>query len=185
MERIQDEMTALASQGLSIELIKQGECLEFDAETKINKKNKYTLLEPVAKVIEMYTKDLQAAYVTIEQLETELAESQTALDNVTQAANKSAQQVKQILAGEKKFGDAEKKLAELMANVEQLRQSHAEDGALIAQLQQKIQDAQANEDSINELTKDVQFVLNALETSMKNAGINLDDILNSIESVIN
>ena len=119
MERIQNDATALSSQGLTIELIKRGECLEFDAEKKINRKNKYTLLAPVEKVIDMYTKDLQAAYLTIEQLETELKESQNALDEVTEAATKSAHQVKQVLAGERKFGEAETKLAELMASVEQ------------------------------------------------------------------
>lgn len=177
MERIQDEMTALASQGLTIDLIKKGECLEFDPEKKIDRKQEYTLLKPVTAIIEMYTKDLQAAYLMIEQLEGELKDSQEALDEVTKAANKSAQQVKQVLAGEKRFGEAETKLAELMANVEQLRQSHADDGALIAQLRQQIIDAKNIADTVPALAEDVQFVLDSLEKSLTDAGLSLDDIL--------
>ncbi len=181
MERIQNEATALATQGLTVDLIKQGECLEFDPEKKIDKRQKYTLLEPVTKIIEMYTKDLQQAYLTIEQMEAELAETQKSLDEVTEAARQSAQQVKQVLAGERKFGEAETKLAELMASVEQLRQSHADDGALIAQLRQQITDAQQLAETVPALAQDVQFVLDALENSLAEAGLNIDDILNDID----
>lgn len=181
MERIQNEATALSQMGLSVDLIKQGECLEFDEEKKINRKNKYTLLEPVAKVIDMYTKDLQQAYLTIEALEAEAAEAKKSLDEVTAAAKKSAEQVRAVLAGERKFGEAENKLAELMASVEQLRQSHADDGALIAQLRQQITDAQRLAETVPALAQDVQYVLDALEKSLAEAGLNIDDILNGIE----
>lgn len=182
MERIQNDATALSTMGLTIDLIKQGECLEFDPETKVNaRKNKYTLLEPVTKVIDLYTKDLQAAYMTIEQLEGELKESQSALDEVTKAATRSAEQVKQVLAGEKRFDAAETKLAELMASVEQLRQSHADDGALIAQLKQQIADAQKMADTVPELAQDVQYILTALEKALTESGISLEDILDGIE----
>lgn len=177
MERITDEMTALASQRLTIDLIKQGECLEFEAEKKINKKADYTLLAPVTAIIGMYTKDLQQAYLTIEQLEDEITDMKKAMEDVTEAAKKSADQVKQVLAGEKRFGEAETKLAELMASVEQLRQSHADDGALIANLRQQIADAQALADEVPALAQDVQMVLDALEVSLKEAGLDLDDIL--------
>ena len=177
MERIQTESTALGTQGLTIDLIKQGECMEFDAETKFNKKLKYTRLDLVVKIIDLYTKDLQQAYAVVEQLEGELSDSQKALDEVTEAAKKSAQQVRAVLAGEKKFSDAETKLAELMASVEQLRQSHAEDGALIAQLRQQITEAQHLANTVPELAQDVQFVLDALEKSMNEYGIDINDIL--------
>ena len=179
MERIQNDATALSSQGLTIELIKRGECLEFDAEKKINRKNKYTLLAPVEKVIDMYTKDLQAAYLTIEQLETELKESQNALDEVTEAATKSAQQVKQVLAGERKFGEAETKLAELMASVEQLRQSHAGDTALISQLKRQAEEAQELARTVPELAADVQFVLDALQNALAEEGLDVNEILDA------
>lgn len=181
MERIQNEATALSSMGLTIDLIKGGECLEFDAETKINRKNKYTLLDPVAKVISMYTKDLQQAYLVIEQMEAELKDTQAALDEVTEAATRSAQQVKQVLAGERRFGDAEHKLAELMASVEQLRQSHADDGAVIAQLRQQIAEVQSIADSVPELAGDVQFVLDALEKSLADYGIDINDIIDNLD----
>lgn len=181
MERIQNDQTELSKMGLTTDLIKQGQCLEFDEEKRINKKNKYTLLEPVAKVIDMYTKDLQTAYMMIEQLESELAESQRALEEVTEAATKSAEQVRKVLAGEKKFGDAEKRLAELMASVEQLRQSHADDGALIAQLRQQIQDAQQLAATVPELAEDVQYVLDALQASLADAGLDLEEILSSLD----
>lgn len=181
MERIQNDATQLNTMGLSVDLIKQGECLEFEAEAKIKKNLKYTQLEPVSKVIEMYTKDLQAAYLTIEQLEAELKDSQKALDEVTEAATKSAQQVKQVLAGEKKFSDAETKLAELMASVEQLRQSHADDGALIAQLRQQIVDAQNIAKEVPILAQDVQDVLMALEKSLAESGIDINEILDSLD----
>lgn len=181
MERIQNDTTALSQMGLTIDLIKSGERLEFDEAKKINRKEKYTLLEPVTQVIELYTKDLQAAYLLIEQMEEELAESKKALDEVTAAATKSAQQVKQVLAGEKRFGDAERKLAELMASVEKLRQSHADDGALIAQLRQQIADAQTVAETVPELAQDVQFVLDALEKSLADSGIDLSDLLDSLE----
>ena len=139
------------------------------------------MLEPVGKVIDLYTKDLQAAYNTIEQLEAELADSKKALDEVTEAARTSAQQVKMVLAGEKKFGEAENRLAELMASVEQLRQSHADDGALIANLRQQIKDAQELADTVPALASDVQFVLDALEKSLADAGLDIDDILKDVE----
>lgn len=181
MERISNDATALSQMGLSVDLIKQGECLEFDEEKKINRKNKYTLLEPVAKVIDMYTKDLQQAYLTIEALEAELADSQKSLDEVTEAAKKSADQVRAVLAGERKFGEAESRLAELMASVEQLRQSHADDGALIAQLRQQIADAQQLAATVPELANDVQYVLDSLEKSLAEAGLSIDDILADME----
>lgn len=182
MERIQNENTALSEMGLTIDLIKQGECLEFDEEKKINaRKNKYTLLGPVAKVIDLYTKDLQQAYAVIEQLEAELRENQKALDEVTEAANKSAQQVRKVLAGEKKFGEAETKLAELMASVEQLRQSHADDGAKIAMLKQQVAEAQELAKTVPELAADVQYVLDALEKSLAESGISIDEILDTLE----
>lgn len=181
MERIQNEDTKLSTMGLSIDLIKEGECLEFEADEKINKKLKYTQLAPVTKVIDMYTKDLQAAYLMIETLEAELKDSQKALDEVTEAATKSAQQVKQVLAGEKKFGEAETKLAELMASVEQLRQSHADDGALIAQLRQQIVDAQNIANEVPALAQDVQDVLMALEKSLTESGIDINEILDSLD----
>lgn len=177
MERIQNEATALNSIDLTIELIKQGECLEFDEEKKINRKNKYTLLEPVTKVINMYTKDLQQAYLVIEQLEAELADTKKAFNEVTEMANRSAKQVRQVLEGEKRFTDAESKLAELMASVEQLRQSHADDGALIAQLKQQISEAQELANTVPELAQDVQFVLDAVESSLKSYGIDLDELI--------
>lgn len=181
MERIQNENTALNAMGLTVDLVRQGECLEFEAEKKIDRKKQYTLLEPVTKIIDMYTKDLQAAYNTIEQLENELADSKKALDEVTEAARTSAQQVKAVLAGEKKFSVAENKLAELMASVEQLRQSHADDGALIASLRQQIKDAQELADTVPALASDVQFVLDALEKSLAEAGMDIDDILKDID----
>ena len=36
MKRIQNETTALNSMGLTIDLVRKGECLEFDAEKKID-----------------------------------------------------------------------------------------------------------------------------------------------------
>lgn len=183
MERIQNENTALSAMGLTVDLVKQGECLEFEEEKRPNaRKNKYTLLAPVTKVIDMYTKDLQQAYATIEQLEAENADMKKALDEVTEAANKSAQQVRQVLAGERKFSEAETKLAELMASVEQLRQSHADDGAKIALLKQQVAEAQELAKTVPELAEDVQFVLDALEKSLADSGISIDDILDSLEA---
>ena len=86
-----------------------------------------------------------------------------------------------VLAGEKKFGEAENRLAELMASVEQLRQSHADDGALIANLRQQIKDAQELADTVPALASDVQFVLDALEKSLADAGLDIDDILKDVE----
>ena len=181
MERINDDMTALASMGLTVDLIRQGECLEFDEEKKINRKVKYTQLDMVAKVIDLYTKDLQQAYNIIEQMEGEIADTKKALDEVIAGAKKSAEQVRAVLAGQAKFGDAETKLAELMANVEKLRQSHAEDGALIAQLRQQIKDAQELAAMVPDLREDVQFVLDTLEKALAENGIDINDILESIE----
>lgn len=177
MERIQNESTALSSMGLNIDLILNGECLEFDPAKKIDRKKSYTELEPVVQVIDMYTKDLRQSYMTIEQLEQELAEAKGALDEVTKAATKSAQQVRQVLAGERKFGDAERRLAELMASVEQLRKSHEEDGATIEKLQQQVKDAQELADTVPAMAEDVQYVLDALERSLADHGMSLDDIL--------
>ncbi len=181
MERIKDEMTALSSQNLTIDRIKVGECLEFDKAAKINRKEEYVQLNIAQKIVELYAKDLQSAYLAIEQLEAEIEDSRKALDEVTEAANKSASQVKQVLAGQQRFGESEKKLAELMASVEQLRQSHADDGALIAQLKQQIADAQQIAATVPELAQDVQDVLDALEISLRNAGIDPNELLDELE----
>lgn len=181
MDKIQNDMTALSAMGLTVDLVKQGECLEFEPEKKIKRGNKYTLLDPVVKVIDMYTKDLQAAYLAIEQLESELAENQKALEEVTAAATKSAEQVRKVLAGEKQFSEAETKLAELMAKVEQLKQSHADDDKLIAELKQQIQEAQELANDVPELRDDVQYVLDAMQKSLQDAGLDLNEILASID----
>lgn len=181
MERIQEESTALHAMGLTTELVKQGECLEFEPEKKLNKRVKYTQLEPVTKVIDLYTKDLQAAYLTIEDLERELAENQKALEEVTAAAKQSADQVRKVIAGEKKFGEAETKLAELMASVEQLKQSHEDDGALIAQLKEQIVEAQELAEKVPEMAEDVQFVLDALQQALVNEGMDLREIMKNAE----
>ena len=86
-----------------------------------------------------------------------------------------------MLAGERRFGDAEHKLAELMASVEQLRQSHADDGAVIAQLRQQIAEVQSIADSVPELAGDVQFVLDALEKSLADYGIDINDIIDNLD----
>lgn len=181
MQRITDDMTALASQNLTIELVLQGECLEFDPEKKIDKKQKYTLLDPVTKIIDMYTKDLQQAYTVIGQLEDELADSKKALDEVTVAAKKSADQVRAVLAGQAKFGDAEARLSELMASVEELRESNNNNNQLIAKLRQQVKDAQDMAALMPELKEDVQFVLDTLEEALAKSGISIDDILEELE----
>lgn len=181
MQRITDEMTALSSQNLTIELILKGECLEFDPAKKIDRKQAYTLLDPVTKIIDMYAKDLQQAYNVITQLEDELEDSRKALDEVTIAAKKSADQVRAVLAGQAKFGDAEQKLSELMASVEELRDHHNADTALIAKLRQQIKDAQEMAALVPDLKEDVQFVLDTLEEALAKSGISIDDILDEIE----
>lgn len=177
MERIKNEQTALSTMGLNLDLIMQGECLEFDEEKKFKRGERYTKLDLVTPVIDLYSKDLRQAYATIEEMEGEIAEMKATLDQVTAAAQKSAQQVKQVLSGERKFTEAETKLAELMASVEQLRQSHADDGALIAQLRQQIKDAQDLAATVPEMAQDVQYVLDGLERSLRERGLDLDAIL--------
>lgn len=182
MQRITDDMTALAeNQNLTIEMILKGEGMEFDPEKKIDRKQKYTLLDPVTKIIDMYTKDLQQAYTVIQQLEDELEDSRKALDEVTVAAKKSADQVRAVLAGQAKFSDAEARLSALMASVEELRDHHNEDTALIAKLRQQIKDAQEMAALIPDLKEDVQFVLDTLEEALVKCGLSIDDILEEID----
>ena len=179
LESIQDENTALLAQHITVELARQGEALEFDPAPKIDRKKQYVQLEIATTIVEMYAKDLQQAYNTIAQLEENLKVNQKALEEVTEAAKRSAQQVKKVLAGEQKFSKAETKLAELAASVEELRQSHAGDTALISQLKRQAEEAQELARTVPELAADVQFVLDALQNALAEEGLDVNEILDA------
>lgn len=179
LESIQDENTALLAQHITVELARQGEALEFDPAPKIDRKKQYVQLEIATTIVEMYAKDLQQAYNTIARLEEDLKVNQKALEEVTEAAKRSAQQVKKVLAGEQKFSKAETKLAELAASVEELRQSHAGDTALISQLKQQAEEAQELARTVPELAADVQFVLDALQNALAEEGLDVNEILDA------
>lgn len=179
LESIQDENTALLAQHITVELARQGEALEFDPAPKIDRKKQYVQLEIATTIVEMYAKDLQQAYNTIARLEEDLKINQKALEEVTEAAKRSAQQVKKVLAGEQKFSKAETKLAELAASVEELRQSHAGDTALISQLKRQAEEAQELARTVPELAADVQFVLDALQNALAEEGLDVNEILDA------
>lgn len=179
LESIQDENTALLAQHITVELARQGEALEFDPAPKIDRKKQYVQLEIATTIVEMYAKDLQQAYNTIARLEENLKVNQKALEEVTEAAKRSAQQVKKVLAGEQKFSKAETKLAELAASVEELRQSHAGDTALISQLKRQAEEAQELARTVPELAADVQFVLDALQNALAEEGLDVNEILDA------
>lgn len=179
LESIQDENTALLAQHITVELARQGEALEFDPAPKIDRKKQYVQLEIATTIVEMYAKDLQQAYNTIARLEEDLKVNQKALEEVTEAAKRSAQQVKKVLAGEQKFSKAETKLAELAASVEELRQSHAGDTALISQLKRQAEEAQELARTVPELAADVQFVLDALQNALAEEGLDVNEILDA------
>lgn len=179
LESIQDENTALLAQHITVELARQGEALEFDPAPKIDRKKQYVQLEIATTIVEMYAKDLQQAYNTIARLEEDLKVNQKALEEVTKAAKRSAQQVKKVLAGEQKFSKAETKLAELAASVEELRQSHAGDTALISQLKRQAEEAQELARTVPELAADVQFVLDALQNALAEEGLDVNEILDA------
>lgn len=179
LESIQDENTALLAQHITVELARQGEALEFDPAPKIDRKKQYVQLEIATTIVEMYAKDLQQAYNTIARLEENLKVNQKALEEVTEAAKRSAQQVKKVLAGEQKFSKAETKLAELAASVEELRQSHAGDTALISQLKRQAEEAQELARTVPELAADVQFVLDALQNALTEEGLDVNEILDA------
>lgn len=182
LESIKDEDTALIAQHITIELARRGECLEFDPEKKIDRKKNYVQQEIATLILEMYAKDLQRAYNIIAQLEEEAASTKKALEEVTAAAKRSAQQVKKVLAGERKFSEAETKLAELAANVEELRQSHAGDASLIAQLKLQAEEARELAKTVPELAADVQYVLNALQNALTEEGLDIDEILDAADA---
>ena len=180
MERINNENTSLGTIGLTVDMIKQGEVLEFDPEKKLNRRGEYVSLDQVSRAIGLYAKDLLQAYTVIEEMEAEMAEIKENLDEVTKAAQTSAAQVKQVLAGEKRFTESETKLAEMAASLEKLKQSNEDDKAYIAELQSQMKEFQDMADQVPELAQDVQIILDALEASIKEAGLSIDDILDSL-----
>ena len=180
MERINNENTSLATIGLTIDLIKQGEVLEFDPEKKVNRRGSYVSLDQVTKAIGLYAKDLLNAYTVIESMEGEIQELNENFNEVAKEAESSASQVRQVLEGQRAFTDSETKLAEMAAQVASLKDHLKKAEKEAASLEAKMEEYKETADQVPELAQDVQVVLDALQASIREAGLSLDDILDSL-----
>ena len=177
MNQITADTTSLNEFGLTPELILQGERAEFDPEAKPNpKKATYVRYDFAMKLIDAYADDLLQAYRKIDELEMQIVELGDENEKTTEAANKAAGQVKDMLKSEQEFADAEKLLAKFEQQLEQLAQDKEMDKSTIEKLQVEVNELVELRDTVPQLEQDVNNVLANLKTYFDEEGIVLPDV---------
>lgn len=179
MNRITDAQTVLSEYGLSIEQILAGEGVDFDPETRLNKKVSYVQYDFAKKVIDACLSDLEAAYRAIEDLEATLSETSEQLASTEDAAKSATGQVKRMLTGEDRFAKAEQLLAKFESQFEQLQRDKQVDLSTIKKLRKEVGELIELKETVPQLKSDVEAVLENLENHLRDAGVDIpanDDI---------
>ena len=141
MNQITADTTSLSEFGLTPDIILQGERAEFDPEAKPNpRKADYVRHDFAMKLVDAYANDLLQAYRKIEEMEHQIVDLKDEIDKITEAANKSAGQVKDMLKSNQEFDDAEKLLATFERQLEQLAQDKETDKTTIEQLRGQVKE---------------------------------------------
>lgn len=177
--------TALSEYGMTPDVILGGEQIEFDPEAKVNaRKEKYVLYDFAKKLVDACISDLVDAYRTIEELEGQNTDLSTQASEAADAANKSSDQVRRVLARNKEFQAAEQMLAKVEQQLDTFARDKKMDEETIQGLRSQVENLKGQVTELNHLKEtvpqleaDVNQVLADLRSYMEEEGIPVDDMV--------
>lgn len=173
--------TALSEYGMTPDKILSGEQIELDPEVKVNpRKEKYVQYEFAKKLVNFCISDLLDAYRAIETLEGEKEDLTTQASEAAEAANKSSDQVRKVLAKDKEFAAAERMLAKVEQQLDTFAKDKKLDQETINSLRAQVGDLKGQVSELNHLKEtvpqleaDVNQVLANLRMYLEEEGIPL------------
>ena len=176
--------TALSEYGMTPDVILGGEQIEFDPEAKVNaRKEKYVLYDFAKKLVDACISDLVDAYRTIEELEGQNTDLSTQASEAADAANKSSDQVRRVLAKNQEFQAAEQMLAKVEQQLDTFARDKKMDEETIQGLRSQVENLKGQVTELNHLKEtvpqleaDVNQVLADLRSYMEEQGIPVDDM---------
>lgn len=176
--------TALSEYGMTPDVILGGEQIEFDPEAKVNaRKEKYVLYDFAKKLVDACISDLVDAYRTIEELEGQNNDLSTQASEAADAANKSSDQVRRVLAKNQEFQAAEQMLAKVEQQLDTFARDKKMDEETIQGLRSQVENLKGQVTELNHLKEtvpqleaDVNQVLADLRSYMEEEGIPVDDM---------
>lgn len=176
--------TALSEYGMTPDVILGGEQIEFDPEAKVNaRKEKYVLYDFAKKLVDACISDLVDAYRTIEELEGQNTDLSTQASEAVDAANKSSDQVRRVLAKNKEYQAAEQMLAKVEQQLDTFARDKKMDEETIQGLRSQVENLKGQVTELNHLKEtvpqleaDVNQVLADLRSYMEEEGIPVDDM---------
>lgn len=176
--------TALSEYGMTPDVILGGEQIEFDPEAKVNaRKEKYVLYDFAKKLVDACISDLVDAYRTIEELEGQNTDLSTQASEAADAANKSSDQVRRVLAKNQEFQAAEQMLAKVEQQLDTFARDKKMDEETIQGLRSQVENLKGQVTELNHLKEtvpqleaDVNQVLADLRSYMEEEGIPVDDM---------
>lgn len=176
--------TALSEYGMTPDVILGGEQIEFDPEAKVNaRKEKYVLYDFAKKLVDACISDLVDAYRTIEELERQNTDLSTQASEAADAANKSSDQVRRVLAKNQEFQAAEQMLAKVEQQLDTFARDKKMDEETIQGLRSQVENLKGQVTELNHLKEtvpqleaDVNQVLADLRSYMEEEGIPVDDM---------
>lgn len=176
--------TALSEYGMTPDVILGGEQIEFDPEAKVNaRKEKYVLYDFAKKLVDACISDLVDAYRTIEELEGQNIDLSTQASEAADAANKSSDQVRRVLAKNQEFQAAEQMLAKVEQQLDTFARDKKMDEETIQGLRSQVENLKGQVTELNHLKEtvpqleaDVNQVLADLRSYMEEEGIPVDDM---------
>lgn len=177
--------TALSEYGMTPDVILGGEQIEFDPEAKVNaRKEKYVLYDFAKKLVDACISDLVDAYRTIEELEGQNTDLSTQASEAADAANKSSDQVRRVLAKNHEFQAAEQMLAKVEQQLDTFARDKKMDEETIQGLRSQVENLKGQVTELNHLKEtvpqleaDVNQVLADLRSYMEEEGIPVDDMV--------
>jgi chromosome segregation ATPase len=177
MKRIVSEQTSLQELGMSVDMILAGDNhVEVEPEPKPNRKEKYLRYDFATKIMDAYGDDLLNAYRVIEELEAENESLQEQLETATEAANKSAKQVRSMLAKDKDIREAEALLAKFENQMALFAKDKQMDKETIQALQEQVSELIALKETVPQLEEAVNQVLANLQMYLEEEGIEMGDL---------
>ena len=167
------------------DVILGGEQIEFDPEAKVNaRKEKYVLYDFAKKLVDACISDLVDAYRTIEELEGQNTDLSTQASEAADAANKSSDQVRRVLAKNQEFQAAEQMLAKVEQQLDTFARDKKMDEETIQGLRSQVENLKGQVTELNHLKEtvpqleaDVNQVLADLRSYMEEEGIPVDDMV--------
>lgn len=177
--------TALSEYGMTPDVILGGEQIEFDPEAKVMpRKEKYVLYDFAKKLVDACISDLVDAYRTIEELEGQNTDLSTQASEAADAANKSSDQVRRVLAKNQEFQAAEQMLAKVEQQLDTFARDKKMDEETIQGLRSQVENLKGQVTELNHLKEtvpqleaDVNQVLADLRSYMEEEGIPVDDMV--------